>query len=142
MFAPCATSGCTELPLFAHERCLRHVRCVVPRRGRWNPDACRECAPLLKGFHRDRSAPSPLAGMWSIIKSYVRQVSSKTPCISDPKLQVLLECKTQPAKRKARPSSSATDPATSATNHDVLRDDSQQSVGPFPTPSHRLREVG
>ena len=147
MFAPCATSGCTELPLFAHERCLRHVRCVAPRRGRWDPDSCKECAPLLKVFRKDTSAPSPLSGMWSIIRTYFKQVAKKAPFISDPKLQGLLEGKPKVVKRKSSQSSKASsdEPSSSATgllspsDNRASRDDTQESVGhnPDDEPPHK-----
>ena len=91
MFAPCATTGCTELPLFTHEQCLRHVRCVAPRLGRWDQDSCKECAPLLKAFRKDTSALSLLAGKYSIIRTYSKQVTQMAPFMSDPKLLGILD---------------------------------------------------
>ena len=64
-------------------------------------------------------------------------MAKKSPFISDPKLQGLLEGKPRVTKRKTSHSSKASsdDPTTSATglfspsDHSVSRDDTQESVG-------------
>ena len=106
-FAPCATVGFQNIPLFGHLKCLSHVRCITRRKRLWDPAECRECLPLLKLHRRDPTAPTPLFGMWISITTYLKYTSKKAPRIADEGLQKALTPtpKPLPTKRK-HPSSS------------------------------------
>ena len=102
-FTPCAAGGCHDLPLFGHLKCLRHVRCIAPRKGLWDPASCHECRPLVAMYKKQPSAPSPLHGMWTAIGTYFKHNARQAPKIADPELHSAFIPKVTAAKRKATP---------------------------------------